>query len=806
MEAVHPITTPTSPHEDTRTVVLARSGLLDPGPDPELDHWTSVLRRATGASVVAVCVETHERTLVKGLWAGSAATPETTEVPAGESLEQFLTARIPHAGRARQPAPTYLEGTVTVDGLVLCRIGLADTTPREWTERDLQTLDNAASAVAVQIRLRLANHDALRFHELVASHNSVHELIARGAPLQEVLVELVEGIERHDPSVIACVVLLDREASALRPGAAPSLPAHDFAAIDGVVVGPNVGTSGSAAGSGRLTITEDIAEDPKWAPIRDFAVGAGLRHCWSMPIKSTTGEVLGTLALYGPRPRRPLPEHLTLIEDGARLAGIAIERHRALEQLIHDARHDGLSGLPNRTAIFESLDEALVRIEPDASVAVLFVDLDGLKTLNDTLGHDRADEMIREVGHRLSNALRSTDFVGRFGGDEFIVVAEEIAGEEEASKLGFRLLDAISQPLPGIDSTVVTASIGIALIGGSGADAREAIRQADSAMYEAKRSGGDRIVFFSGSRRAREGRRLALGRELRGAETRGELSIAFQPVFELETGEITAVEALLRWDNPTLGPVSPAEFVPVAEDTGSIVPIGAWVLRESCETIGRIAGQTGRPIELAVNVSARQIAHPGFAQTVQKTLAHAEFPAAQLTLEITETALIRADAVIARTLRELEAHGIRIVLDDFGTGFSSLSWLKEHPLNAIKIDRGFVSGLAEDFRDQAIVSSLVGMSRALGCTVTAEGVETEEQLEALRALDCQRVQGFLLARPMPAPELEALLSDANVVAIQPRAATTGPADPRRTARTRHHHERAPGPSHRPAALRLPAGM
>ena len=457
--------------EETHAVLLARSGLLDPAPDPELDHWTSVLRRATGASVVAVCIETPERTLVKGLWAGAAATPQTAEIPAGESVEQFLTARIPHAGKARQPAPTYLEGTVTVDGHVLCKIGLADTAPREWTERDLQTLDNAASAVAVQIRLRLANHDALRFHDLVASHNRVHELIARGAPLREVLVELVEGIERHDPSVIACVVLLDHEAGALRPGAAPSLPPHYFAAIDGVVIGPNVGACGSAAWSGQLTISDDIAEDPKWAPIRDFAVGAGLRHCWSMPIKSTTGEVLGTLALYGSRPRRPLPEHLTLMADGARLAGIAIERHRALEQLIHDARHDGLSGLPNRTAIFESLDEAIVRIDPDASVAVLFVDLDGLKTLNDTLGHDRADEMIREVGQRLSNAVRSTDFVGRFGGDEFIVVAEEIGNQEEASKLGFRLLEAISQPLPGIDSTVVTASIGIALIAGAGADA-----------------------------------------------------------------------------------------------------------------------------------------------------------------------------------------------------------------------------------------------------------------------------------------------------------------------------------------------
>ena len=436
-----------------------------------------------------------------------------------------------------------------------------------------------------------------------------------------------------------------------------------------------------------------------------------------MPIKSTAGEVLGTLALYGPRPRRPLPEHLTLMQDGARLAGIAIERHRALEKLMHDARHDGLSGLPNRTAIFESLDEALVRIEPDGSVAVLFVDLDGLKTLNDTLGHDRADEMIREVGERLSRAVRSTDFVGRFGGDEFIVVAEEIATEEEASKLGFRLLEAISEPLPGIDGTVLTASIGIALLGGCRADAREAIRRADSAMYEAKRAGGDRIVFFSGTRRTHEGRRLALGRELRGAETRGELSIVFQPVFELETGEIAAVEALLRWDSPTLGQVPPAEFIPVAEDTGSIVPIGAWVLRESCETVQRIARDAGREVELSVNISARQLAQPGFARTVQLILSHAEFPAAQLTLELAEAALIRADAVTARTLHELESQGIRIVLDDFGTGVSSLSWLKEHPVGAIKIDRSFVSGVADDIArpgDRVLADRHVARARLHG--------------------------------------------------------------------------------------------
>jgi diguanylate cyclase len=225
------------------------------------------------------------------------------------------------------------------------------------------------------------------------------------------------------------------------------------------------------------------------------------------------------------------------MEDGARLAGIAIERHRALEQLIYGARHDGLTGLPNRTAIFGVIDEAIVRVSPGSAAAVLFIDLDGLKTLNDTLGHDRADDMIREVAERLSTAVRGSDFVGRFGGDEFVVVAEGVADEAQAASLGFRLLEAISRPLPGIDTTVATASIGITLVTDPQSDGREALRQADTAMYEAKRSGRDRLSFFGGSRRSHEGRRLALVRELRGAEKRGELGIVFQPVFEL--GELS---------------------------------------------------------------------------------------------------------------------------------------------------------------------------------------------------------------------------------------------------------------------------
>jgi diguanylate cyclase (GGDEF)-like protein len=742
--------------EGERLAVLERSRLLDWPPEPEFDRWTAALRRDAGAAVAAFVLVDAARVVVKSLATARGCADTASEVPLAASLKDYLIA-VAEPDGSDDGATVYAETQVLVDGRLLGWMTIANHPGREWREGYRRALEDAAAAVSTEIGLRLANKEAARVRDLVASHNRLHELIAQAAPLSEVLRELVDGIERYEPSVIPCVVLLDRETSTLHPGAGPSLPAHYLASIDGVVIGPNIGTCGSAAWSGRLTITEDIADDPRWAPIRDFAVGAGLRHCWSMPVKAPDDEVLGTLALYGPQPRHPLPEHLELMQDGARLAGIAIERHRTMERLIHDARHDGLTGLPNRAAIFSHLDRAIAAIDLPARVAVLFVDLDGLKTLNDTLGHDRADEMIRQTGARLSASVRADEVVGRFGGDEFVVIAEGITEDAQAAELGCRLLDAISKPLVDLDSTVVTASIGIALIGAADTGAREAIRQADSAMYVAKRSGRGGCSFFSGSQRTWSGRPHLLGRELPNAEMRGEMRVVFQPVFELAGSELVAVEALLRWSSPAYGEVAPGEFIPIAEDIGAIIPLGAWVLRESCEALARITARTGRSPELAVNVSAHQLARPGFAKTVHQTLAHAEFPAEHLILEITETALMQPGAITVGVLHELDSLGVRIVLDDFGTGYSSLSWLKQHPIHGIKIDPSFVRDLPEDVKDRAIVAAMIGLAAGLGCTVTAESVETTAQLSALRELGCERAQGFLLAMPVPEDELTALL-------------------------------------------------
>jgi diguanylate cyclase (GGDEF)-like protein len=602
--------------------------------------------------------------------------------------------------------------------------------------------------------LRRAEGDALRARELVACHTGVHELIGRDAPLAAVLTELVLGVERYEPSVIPCVVLLDRESNTLHPGAGPSLPPDWLAAIDGVVIGPNIGSCGAAVWRGELVISEDMANDPKWEPVRDFAMLCGLRHCWSMPIVAADGAVLGTFALYGPQPRRPSADHLELMRDSARLAGIAIERRLTMEKLIHDARHDSLSGLPNRRAIFEQLETVLPRTS-SSPATVMFVDLDGLKAINDSLGHDRADEIISEIACRLRTAIRSADFVGRFGGDEFVIIAAEIADRPQATELAERVLAAVSRPLPAIAFPVVTASVGIAVITDA-CEAPEALRRADRAMYAAKHAGRDAFQFDEAAAPA-PSRRLIITRALHGAEMRGEMRLVFQPVFDLKRGVIVGVEALLRSRHPDLGELSPAEFIPMAEDTGAIIPLGAWALRESCEVIGALSERMGHPLELSVNVSGRQLARPGFANSVRQTLVHARLPVEMMTLEVTETTLIVPDAATARNLNELEFLGVGIVLDDFGTGYSSLCLLKRHPVRGIKIDQTFVAGLPDDRVNHAIVGGVISMARGMGCTVTAEGIEHTAQRDALRALDCERGQGFLLARPMAAEALAELL-------------------------------------------------
>jgi diguanylate cyclase (GGDEF)-like protein len=712
--------------------------------DPELERWIGIACRQANVPCAALSLMAGSRQIVRVVGVAAGSPEPISEIPSTASLERYLLGPVTEA----DTGGAFAEAPVIVAGKIVGQLAIARPTGKTWSPEDLAVLAETAAGVSTELERRLARTQVVRVQQLVTAHNRVHDMIGRSAPLRDVLVEVCRIIERYDPSFIPSVLLRDPVSNTLHSGVGPSLPKEYLDGVEGAPISASIGTCGPAAWFGELAISENLSLDPKWAAIRQMAVSAGVAHCWSMPIKDMAGEVLGTLALYGRRPRSPQPEHVALLRDWARVAGTALERTRSTARLKHDARHDSLTGLPNRAAIFEKLDLAIQQVRAEATLAVYFLDLDGLKAMNDTLGHDVADEMIREVARRLSSTVRPKDFVGRFGGDEFIIVAEELGDPSEAGNLGARLLDTVAQPLPGLGSRVITASIGVALIRSSAIEAREAIRRADTAMYEAKRTGRDRCVIAEVGETARAGRRLELSRALRGAETRGEMHLVFQPVISLPDRKVVGVEALLRWNSPAFGEVPPGEFIPIAEDTGSILQIGAWVMLEACEALTDLS-RAGHRLELGVNVSARQLSQPDFPMWVRQTLAHAQFSPAMLSLELTETALLRPDSISVGNVRVLEAMNVRVALDDFGTGYSSLTWLRDHPFGTIKIDRSFVAGVQENSNSRAIVSGIIRMAKDLGCTVTAEGVETEEQLRILETLGCDRAQGFLIARPVP---------------------------------------------------------
>jgi diguanylate cyclase (GGDEF)-like protein/PAS domain S-box-containing protein len=435
------------------------------------------------------------------------------------------------------------------------------------------------------------------------------------------------------------------------------------------------------------------------------------------------------------------------------------ERKLLEDQLAHQAFHDSLTGLANRALFGDRLDHALARrARTGDELAVLFLDLDAFKTVNDSLGHGAGDEMLRVVAERLRGALRATDTVARLGGDEFAVLLEDIDGADAAGIAADRILDAIGGTIEIAGRSVVCrASIGIALASEDGDEASALLRNADAAMYHAKaEQRGGAVLFESGMHTAALNR-FELEAELRLAIERGDLRLAYQPAVDVATREIDGVEALVRWDHPVRGPIPPLAFIDVAEQSGLIDDLGRWVLREACRqgAAWRAAGVTPAGFSLSVNVSARQLSS-AVVDDVEAILAETGFPADELVLEVTESSVMHDTTRAIKVLQALRSRGIRIAVDDFGTGYSSLGSLRSLPIDVLKIDRSFVVGV-ESPAEAPLTETLLRLGRVLGLKTIAEGVETEAQAQALVAMGCRFAQGYLFARPLPPTELEGLL-------------------------------------------------
>jgi diguanylate cyclase (GGDEF)-like protein len=431
------------------------------------------------------------------------------------------------------------------------------------------------------------------------------------------------------------------------------------------------------------------------------------------------------------------------------------ELSRRQEELAFLATHDPLTGLPNRTLILDRVTQMLVRSRRSRTpVAALFVDLDNFKGINDSLGHGAGDRLLKGVAARLEAAIRETDALGRLGGDEFVVIAEGMSLAAGPELIAERLLAALAQPFKLSEATrlTVTASVGIAM--GDRESAEEMLRDADIAMYRAKWEGRNRYVVFESAMQDAVQSRLELEMDLREACEREQFRLVYQPTFDLQSMSPTGVEALLRWQCPRRGQVLPDEFVPLLEETGMIVEVGRWVLEEACRQ-GAVWRAAGHAIGMSVNVSARQLETDAFVGHVREALADSGLDAAALTLEITETTIMRDTAQTARRLAAIKELGVRIAIDDFGTGYSSLSHLQQFPVDALKIDRSFIARLTQSPEGETLIRTLVQLGKAMSIETLAEGIERHGELSMLKDELCDSGQGFLFARPLDAATAEA---------------------------------------------------
>jgi diguanylate cyclase (GGDEF)-like protein/PAS domain S-box-containing protein len=444
-----------------------------------------------------------------------------------------------------------------------------------------------------------------------------------------------------------------------------------------------------------------------------------------------------------------------------------ISQAKAFEaQLAHQATHDPLTGLPNRTLLLDRLADAVARaVERQRRLAVLFLDLDHFKVVNDSLGHARGDELLVTIGERLRTTVRPGDTVARLGGDEFVILCQDLSGPRDAQAIAERVRGALSTPFDvGGVEVFVRVSIGIAFADDLDVEGETLIRDADAAMYQAKARGRGRWVLFDRAMRADAVSRLDTENALRRALDRRELRVYYQPVVGLLEGRVRGVEALVRWEHPERGLLQPDDFIRLAEETALIVPIGSWVLHQACRQVElwRVSLPHLDPLTVSVNLSGRQLNHPGLVDDVAAILTETGIDPGQVELEITESVLVDDIDLSHDTLVRLRRLGVRLVIDDFGTGYSSLSYLRRFPIDVLKIDRSFVLGLDDGSSggagDGAIVSAVVNLAHTLGITAVGEGVETAEQLDELRRVGCDGAQGFYLARPAPGPEIGQLLA------------------------------------------------
>ncbi|MBO9123089.1 MULTISPECIES: sensor domain-containing protein [unclassified Rhizobium] len=599
-----------------------------------------------------------------------------------------------------------------------------------------------------------------RQEEFRRSQAQIVEMIARNESLEMILEALVLLVEAEIEGISGSVLILDRDGRRLYHGSSPSLPSIYSRMIDGITIGPNAGSCGTAAWRGEFVMVEDMMIDPLWDDYRGVAQQYGFRSCWSMPVMTAQNNVLGTFALYSREVRRPTSREMEFVAMATHIAGIAIERRRGDERIQFMAHHDDLTGLPNRAFFKERMAKTLHQARSSGrKVTVAYIDLDNFKDINDGLGHGAGDEVLKEVAARMANGVRASDMVVRLGGDEFVVVLVHQSSHDTGITRRLRELHkAVRKPISYQDKQLhVTCSIGVASFPSDGATAEELLANADSAMYRSKQLGRDTLQHYQSARDSDLNLPISEQEELRQAIIGDQLILHYQPQIDVSTLDVTGLEALVRWNHPTRGMVPPVEFIPMAEESGLVIPLGLWVLNEACRQARAWQDMGLPPLRIGVNVSARQFTDKDFARHVTEAVERFGLAPHWLELELTESVLMQ-DADRARaTMNALRPLGIRFSIDDFGSGYSSLASLRTFPFDRLKMDRSLIEALPSDKTAVAIGLAVISLAQTLKLTAVAEGVETDEQREFLRFAKCEEAQGYRFSRPLPAEEIPAFL-------------------------------------------------
>jgi len=582
------------------------------------------------------------------------------------------------------------------------------------------------------------------------------EMIAKGHPASNIYDPIALMYEGRHPGMRCS--MLELHGNKLMHGGAPSLPKEYCDAVNGLENGPSVGSCGTSTYTGKRVVVESIETDPKWEKIKHVALPYGMRCCWSEPIKNSSGDVLGAFGMYYNHPALPSDKESKDLKSAARLAGIVMERDQAQKRIRELAYSDELTGLASRAYFYQNLEE---RIKASGRhkrrFGLLFIDLDNFKDVNDSLGHDAGDSLLKTIAKRLHSTCREVDFIARLSGDEFCILVEEV-NDDYAANVAQRCLDTISQPIE-ISARKLTpaCSIGIAHYPDDGLDSSTLLKAADTSLYAAKENGKNQYAFYKQELTLKAEYRFQVEQYLREAIEKEQLSLVYQPQVNIYTGEIIGVEALSRWSHPQLGQVPPDDFIATAERIGMIKPLTEWVLNTACRQAVAWKEEGFPALRMAVNISPNHFLDQDIVLLVQRMIDETGIAPAELELEVTES-VVQTDQRNLSIFKDLKDLGIHLAIDDFGTGYSSFASLKHLKVDCLKIDKLFIDDMLVDKEALLLVSSMIDMGHKLGYTIIAEGVEALEQLEIIKNLGCETAQGYLFSKPVTASTISKLLN------------------------------------------------